>query len=48
MIVHFGKWNQAAGYTMCIFGLYQYKCMAEDMYNGSFNLEECDYITTKE
>ena len=45
----FGKWNQAMGYTMCMFGLYQTKCMAQDTWCGiTFNMDLCEYITAKE
>lgn len=45
----FGKWSNDRGCTICMFGLYQTKCMAQDIWGGiTFNMDLCDYITAKE
>ena len=45
----FGKWSNDMGCTMCMFGLYQRRCMAEDTWgDAAFNMDLCDYITAKE
>lgn len=45
----FGQWSNDMRCTMCMFGLYQRRCMAEETWNGiHFNMDLCHYITTKE
>lgn len=43
----FARFDDQKGVHMCLFGLYQYKCMAEDIYSGGFNLEECDFVDSE-
>lgn len=40
----FAKFDYQKDVHMCLFGLYQRRCMAEDAYSGGFNLGLCDFV----
>lgn len=43
----FARFDYQKDVHMCLFGLYQHKCMAEDMYSGGFNLEDCEFVDSE-
>lgn len=44
----FGRWSNDMGCTMCMFDLYQKRCIAQQWDEISFNIDLCDHITAKE
>lgn len=40
----FARFDYQKDVHMCLFGLYQRRCMAEDGYSGDFNLELCNFV----
>lgn len=43
----FARFDYQKDVHMCLFGLYQHKCMAEDGYSGGFNLEDCEFVDSE-